>query len=272
MTQTEDVTQLVHRTLGTDVIGMYVHGSAVLGGLRPHSDIDVFVLVRQRTTAKVRRALVKGLLPLSGARALGGPARPVELTIAVQSDIRPWRYPPLSDFQYGEWLRDFYESGGTPSPTPDPDLALLITMVLLGDTPLAGSPPPNEVLDPVPEQDLIQALTAGVPGLLHELTSDTRNVVLTLARIWMTLTTGEITSKEKAADWALPRLPPGPGSVLAHAAAVYQGSVPESWDELLPQVGPYAETVAEAIGQVVAAKGKGRSDSGEEHQNPPAEG
>lgn len=269
MTQTEDVVQLVHRTLGGDVIGMYVHGSAVLGGLRPHSDIDVFVLVRGHTTAKVRRELVEGLLPLSGADARGGPARPIELTIAVQSDIRPWRFPPSQEFQYGEWLRDFYEGGGTPSPTPDPDLALLITMVLLGNSPLAGSPPPGEVLDPVPERDLVQALAAGVPALLEELASDTRNVVLTLARIWMTLTTGEISSKESAAHWALPRLPPGPGSVLAHAAAVYRGDVPERWDGLAPQVGAYAEIVAEAIGRLVAERAGAGPDGDKVDRNPP---
>src|SRR6266540_352922 len=35
-----------------------------------------------------------------------GPARPVELTIVVQSEVRPRRYPPRRELWYGEWLCD----------------------------------------------------------------------------------------------------------------------------------------------------------------------
>jgi streptomycin 3"-adenylyltransferase len=37
--------------------------------------------------------------------------RRLELTIVVQSDIRPWRYPPRMDFQYGDWWREEFERG-----------------------------------------------------------------------------------------------------------------------------------------------------------------
>jgi hypothetical protein len=38
MTQTEAILRLLVDTIGDDLIGAYVHGSAVLGGLRPRSD------------------------------------------------------------------------------------------------------------------------------------------------------------------------------------------------------------------------------------------
>ncbi|GAA1161829.1 aminoglycoside adenylyltransferase family protein [Streptomyces hebeiensis] len=243
--QTEEVVRLVHDVLGTDVVGVYAHGSAVQGGLRPHSDIDVLAVVRSRTTAALRRALVDGLLTLSGSGAAGG-ARPVELTVVVASDVRPWRYPPLCEFQYGEWLREEYERGETPAPEPDPDLAVLITAALRGDAALAG-PPPAEVLDPVPHDDLRRAVAGGVPELLAELASDTRNVLLTLARIWLTLTTGEIRPKDAAADWALTRLPAEHRAVLAHARAVYLGAETERWDGLLPRVRAHAAYVVTEI-------------------------
>ena len=40
----------------------------------------------------------------------------------------------------------------------------------------------------------------GVPSLMADLADDTRNVLLTLARIWTTVATGEIRSKDEAAD------------------------------------------------------------------------
>jgi predicted nucleotidyltransferase len=233
--QTEDVLRLVHRLFGTDVVGVYAHGSAVLGGLRPSSDLDVFVVLRRRTTERERRALVQGLLEVSGTGVRAGSARPVELTVVAQGDVRPWRYPPRGEFLYGEWLRKEFERGVVPEPAPIPDLAPLITMVLLGNAAWSG-PPPAEVLAPVPHADLRRAIVAGVPELLADLESDTRNVLLTLARIRTTLETGTITSKDAAAAWVLDRLPARHRPVLAHARSVYLGDERESWDGLMPQV------------------------------------
>jgi Domain of unknown function (DUF4111) len=206
----------------------------------------VLIVARRRTSAAQRRALVEGLRTRSGVYPPRGPARPVELTVLVQSDVRPWRYPPRCEFQYGEWLRDECERGATPAPRPDPDLAPLLTMVLLGNSPLCG-PPPAEVLDPVPPEDLRCALVACVPGLLADLERVTRNVVLTLARIWTTLATAAIRSKEAAADWALPRLPAAQRPVLARARAVFLGAEAERWDDLLPRVRPHADHVVGEI-------------------------
>jgi predicted nucleotidyltransferase len=143
--QAQRTMRLVREVFGDDVLGAYLHGSAVLGGLRPTSDLDILVVIQRPTTATARRALVEGLLEVSGARARRGPARPVELSVVVKGDIKPWRYPPRQEFLYGEWLRDTYEQGGTPRPEPAPDLAVLITMVLQGDAVLVG-PPPAQLL------------------------------------------------------------------------------------------------------------------------------
>ena len=224
--------RLVADVLGADLLGVYLHGSAVLGGLRPTSDLDLLIVSERALTYAERSALVAGLLERSGARARPGPARPVELTAVVAGDVKPWRYPPRQDFLYGEWLRDSYEQGAVPQPGPAPDLAILITMARQGATPLFG-PPPAQLLDPVPHEDLLRAARAGVPQLLDDLESDTRNVLLTLVRIWTTVRTGEIRSKDAAASWALPRLPSRHRPVLARARARYvDGMTREPWDDL----------------------------------------
>ena len=227
-------------------IGAYAHGSAVLGRLRPLSDVDMLVVTRRRTTAGERRALVDGLLRISGRWPPVG-RRPVELTLVVQSDVRPWRYPPVMDLQFGEWLRADLERGRPPDPpAPTPDLAPVLTMVIAGNRPLMG-PPPAEVLDPVPPDDLRRAMRDVVPGLLVDLDDDTRNVLLTLARIWTTLATGEIRSKDAAADWALERLPDEHRAVLAHARAVYLGEADEDWTELDARVRSHVDHVLRQI-------------------------
>lgn len=240
---------LAEDVLGPEIAGAYLHGSAVLGGLRPASDLDVLVVARRSLTDDERRALLDGLLRLSG---FTGGLRPVELTVVVQSAVRPWRYPPACDFLYGEWLREEFEADGPPRPGTVPDLAIVLTMVLAGDHPLTG-PPPARLLDPVPYEDVVRAATAGVPELLAGLAEDTRNVLLTLARIWSTLATGGIRAKDAAAAWALARLPPEHRPVLEHARRLYLGSryTEESWSgELRARARPHAEYVAAEIGKL----------------------
>lgn len=254
MSQEEDTARLVHDVLGADVVGIYRHGSAVLDGLRPHSDLDLLVVSRRRMTWQQRRALVDGLLRISGAVGRPGSDRPVELTVAVETELRPWRYPPRCEFQYGEWLRAGFESGELPSPVSSPDLAPLVTMVLLGDVAVYG-PPPGRVLDPVPHEDLVRAFAAAVPELLDELWSDTRNVVLTLVRIWFGLATGVISSKDAAADWALRRLPEEHRPVLEHARAVYLARQEQDWHGAEQRVRACAEYVVEVIRELLVRGG-----------------
>ncbi|MHC3470919.1 aminoglycoside adenylyltransferase family protein [Streptomyces sp. 7R007] len=251
MNQVQEIPGLVDGVLGPDVIGTYLHGSCVLGGLRPASDVDVLVVSRRRMHDQDRRTLLDGLLQISGP---SNQARPVELTVVVQSEVRPWRYPPTGDFLYGEWLRAEYEAGMVPRPEPMPDLALLISMTLSGDHPLTG-PRPAEVLDPVPQADLVRASVAGIPGLLNDLDSDTRNVLLTFARIWTTLATGQIRSKDAAADWALARLPPELRPVLEHARQLYLDCpyFEENWrDALRARVRPHVDHVLAEIDRLCA--------------------
>ena len=250
--QLDRVTTLVREVLGPDVVGAYLFGSAVLGGLQRESDLDVLVVSKRQTTREEKQRFVDRLLAISGRRTPEGRWRRVELTIVVESVIKPWRYPPSFDFQYGDWLRAEFESGNVePWPTTtNPDLAALITMVLLGDTPVLG-PPPDEILDPVPPDDLVRAIVGDIETLIDDLDSDTRNVVLTLARIWSTVATGVIRSKDAAADWALDRLPKEHRVVLARARAIYLGDEEEHWDDIEPLVRPHADHVVAEINRLV---------------------
>jgi predicted nucleotidyltransferase len=247
MDQAQPVVMLVREVLADGVIGVYLHGSAAAGRLQPTSDIDLLAVTGRPTTLAEKRALIGRLLAISRHRDSPAGTRSVELTIVVQGDVRPWHYPPRLDFQYGDWWRGEFERGiVTPWESPNPDLALQLEMALQADHPRFG-PPPAEILDPIPPADLRRAMLDSIPALLSDLDGDERNVVLTFARIWTTLATGIIRSKDAAADWALPRLPPEHRAVLEHARAIYIGEAAEEWGELLPRVRPNVDHV---IGEI----------------------
>ena len=242
--QLERVVELVREVLGPDVLGVYLFGSAVLGGLRPESDLDLLAVSARPTTLDEKRRVVERLLSISGRRTPEGRWRRVELTVVVAPDVRPWRFPPRFDLQYGDWLRSAFERGEVePWPTNEnPDLAVLLTMALLADRPVLG-PPPAQVLDPC--RTRISSAPWSTASTLHEdLDADTRNVVLTLARIWSTVATGEIRSKDAAAEWALPRLPEEHRAVLSRARTIYLGGQEEQWHDLAGRVRAHADYVA----------------------------
>jgi predicted nucleotidyltransferase len=240
--------QALRDVTGGGLVGAYLHGSAVLGGLQVQSDIDVLAVIERPLTSDERRRMIAQLLVVSGRYPYATPPRPLELTVVVRSEIHPWRYPPVADFQYGEWLRDRFEAGDPEarSSKVDPDLALLITMSLLGATPLVG-PPPSEVFEPIPTEHVLDAMVEGVGALVADLDADTRNVVLTLARIWSGVVSEAILSKEAAAGWALPRLGPEHRAVLVRARDIYLGVEEEHWEDLHDRIHPFATAVVSEI-------------------------
>jgi predicted nucleotidyltransferase len=228
--QTERVLRLVRDVLGHDVLGAYQHGSAVLGGVQPTSDIDIMVITGRLATLVEKRQLVQGLMSISAPFPPPGPERCVEVTVVAQAQVRPWRYPPSFDLQYGEWLRKRFERGDSLplQGTVNADLTTLLTIVLLGDQPLFG-PSPGELLDPVPAEDCIKAMLGDIDVFMDEFEEDTRNLLLRLARIWQTVVTGIIDRKDRAADWALERLPSDCRPLMERARAIYLGRQPDEW-------------------------------------------
>lgn len=249
--QVQQVLDIVNEVLGEQVRGAYLFGSAVLGGLKPRSDLDVMVVSGRRTKEEERRALIGQLLGISEK------PRHLEVTIVVEGEIRPWSYPPRMDFQYGDWWRDEFESGD-PQPWPEinPDLATLIKMVLIADKPLQG-PPPAEIFDPIPRKDLVAATIEGIDPLLQDIEGDARNVVLTLARMWSRIVTEEIMSKDAAADWALARLPHKHQGVLEEARAIYVGSEQQESQDFVSRARHYADHVVAEIQEHSRRQGLG---------------
>ncbi|MGF1576829.1 MAG: aminoglycoside adenylyltransferase family protein [Cyanophyceae cyanobacterium] len=221
---------IVQELLGTTVVGVYLFGSAVTGGLRLNSDVDVLVVVNQRPLEATRRQVIARLMEVSGRVGSADSVRPLELIVINLADVVPWRYPPKPELVYGEWLRKDFEENRVPKPEPDPDLAIVLTKVRKNSISILGSDA-HQLLDPVPTEHLKLAISESLPGLVLQLKGDERNVLLTLARMWMTAATGEIVPKDVAASWAIEKLPKPCGAVLNLARRAYLGEVADYWDD-----------------------------------------
>ncbi len=238
---------LLKDVFGQDLLGVYLYGSLIIGGLQKYSDIDLFVVANRPTTYEERTKLVANLLLISGVYAKS-PKPPIEMTIVVKSEINPWQYPPRFDFQYGDWLRAEFESGNIePWPSKEmPDLALLITQVLLANKILLGSDP-DKLLCKIPYCDFLAATKNALGSLIADIHSDTRNVLLTYARIWRVVETDALCSKPSAAAWAINRLPEIYKPVMKRACAICIGEENENWDDITALIQPTADYM---IGQI----------------------
>jgi predicted nucleotidyltransferase len=226
--EARDTLQLAKRAIGESLVAVYLHGSAVSGGLRPDSDVDLLVIVNRPLKCEERRRLVNELMSISGQ--VGDPSRrPIELMIIQMDELMSPNYPARCEFLYGEWLRKDFETGTVPEPERDPDITLMLAQARQEAKTLFG-PDADKLLPAIPRSDIRRAIGDSLPTLLASLEGDERNVLLTLARMWHTLETGEFVPKDVAADWAANRLPPEQGSILVEARDAYTGKRKEHWD------------------------------------------
>jgi aminoglycoside 9-adenylyltransferase len=228
------------------LIGLYLYGSSIAGGLRHESDVDLLVVTRRSFSTQERCEITDLLLRFSGRGATVAPGRPVELTSVVHSELTPWSYPPVCDYQYGEWLRGKITAGQLPAPHPDPDLAILITAARSASEALRG-PTLDKIIDRVPTADVRRAIRDSLQPLVGDLDGDGRNVILTLARMIVTLETGEIVPKDEAASRVMSRLPPACQEVLELARHGYLGEAADDWTQLRELAQATAERLASHV-------------------------
>jgi len=233
--QAMQVLRTVEELLGSAIVGVYLFGSAVTSGLRINSDIDVLVVVNQSLTEVIRRKLTNRLINISGKIGNSDALRPLEVTVINLGDVAPWRYPPKNEYIYGEWLREEFENGQIQEPTYNPDLAIVLAQVRQNSVSLFGSDA-SDVLEPVPMTHIRRAIMESLPELIEGIKGDERNVILTLARMWLTVAVGEISSKDIAAEWAIPQLPKEHATLLNLARKAYCGEYVDKWEGLDSEV------------------------------------
>lgn len=252
-TQLSQVLNVIEHHLGSTLLAVHLYGSAVDGGLKPHSDIDLLVTVTARLDETTRRALFNDFLEVSASPGESEYLRAVEVTIVMRDDIIPWRYPAIRELQFGEWQRKDILTGIFEPAMVDIDLAILLTKAREHSVALVG-PALKDLFGPVPENDLFKALadTLKLWNSQPDWAGDERNVVLTLSRIWYSAVNGRIASKDVAADWVMERLPAEHQPILLEAKQAYLG---QGKDRLASRTDQLAEFIYFVKGEITKILG-----------------
>lgn len=94
----------------------------------------------------------------------------------------------------------------------------------------------EEIIPPIPFSEIRRAIRETLPNLLASSKGDERNVLLTFSRMWYTVATRELTSKDVAALWAESRVPEPFATLLAKARNAYLGNVVDDLTNVEPEV------------------------------------
>jgi predicted nucleotidyltransferase len=246
--QADAVVEELRRILGDDLVGVYLHGSAVLGCFGPKSDIDLVAVSRQSLDAGPQLRLATTLLDISAPYEHPGTSRPIELDLVLITALHPWRYPTPLDFHFSEEFRARFKAGDHEAweGLESRALAAHITVLRQAGVVMAG-PPIESAFPEVPWCDYVHALTHDLDWCREHFGKFPRYGVLSIARIWATLATGTPQSKASGAEWALPRLSVELRPTLDHGLAVYTGAVEERWSDL-----PVADYISAVAGEIDA--------------------
>jgi len=236
--------KIIEELLDGILVAVYLYGSAVMGGLHVDSDVDILAVTNHDLSERTRKDLTDRLMMISGKRRSA--VRPLEVIVINQNNIVPWQYPPKYEFLYGEWLREQFEKGAIPGPAYDSDLAILLAQIRKNSINLYG-PKAAEILEPVPATDILKAIKDSLPGLIASTRGDERDVILTLARMWLTASTGEISSKDSAAEWAIPKLPGNYAALLDIARKAYLGEYVDKWEGMESEVDELVNYIKKSI-------------------------
>lgn len=235
--QVDAASALIRQIFEGNLVAIHLYGSAVEGGLKPQSDIDLLVTIRQPLDMQQRKKLMQDLLAISAPPGVCVRYRALEVTVVLFSQIVPWRFPPAREMQFGEWLREDICAGVYEPAQVDPDLSILLTQARRASVPLFGEPA-ERLFNVIPFSDIVQTFRHILDMWQKpaDLEGDERNIILALARIWYSVVTGNIVAKDEAASWLIPQLPTEHAATLQAARAEYLGLTKENWAACMPSV------------------------------------
>ena len=223
----ERFTQETARILGDNLVGVYLHGSAVMGCFHPaKSDLDLLVVVEHAMTDEAKREFMDMVIQLNDE----APAKGIEMSIVRREVCKPFAYPTPFELHFSAmhlgWYRDDPEDYIRKMNGTDKDLAAHCTVIRARGRCLFGAPIP-EIFGEVSKQDYMDSLWYDIAEAAEEIAEDTMYLTLNLARVLAFQQEGRVLSKQEGGEWALARLPEINHAHLRNALAEYRGEKPE---------------------------------------------
>ena len=220
-TYLECLADRVHEVLRADAVGVYLHGSAVLGGFRPErSDLDVIVVCARPLSPGQRAGLCRRL----DRGALAVPAAMLELSVVT---ARACRHPVAAPaYELHVNTSDDRCVDGTGR--NDPDLLLHFAVARQAGRLLGSGPSARDCFAPVPRPLVLAGMALELRQGADDERAAAEYLALNACRNLAYLRTGRLRSKVAGGRWALAHDPSLDHDVVAAALSRQDGTAPDA--------------------------------------------
>jgi hypothetical protein len=237
-------------TFRSELVGVYLYGSAVMGGFDATlSDLDL-VVVTERSTEDMGFDVFARLTERLQAR---------EPEWADRLDIVFVGRRTLAKFRSGGAFLEI----GHPRPLRRiPDASQYVETWFLmraADRPIAG-PSATTLMPLISTREFLSEVVAGIDGFIAAVHDDTPTGtvayrVLTLCRVLRSLESGEVCTKQEGADWAAERYPAWAALIRAARAVRASNGADELAPEMRARIPAFLDFMGHEIHRVAAANG-----------------
>lgn len=226
----ERFVKLCRDAFGTQLTGVYLHGSLAMGCFHPKkSDIDLLVVVESAPDEESKRAFLQGVLTLNAQ----APEKGLELSVVERQYIKPFVYPTPYAFHFSNAHRALAENPAAYLETlqgTDKDLAAHVTILNHYGVTLFGAPV-NEVFGAVAARDYIDSIWYDVKNAPTDIAENPVYVTLNLCRVLAYVLEKRVLSKQRGGAWGMENVPEGYRTLVQEALLCYQNGTNMCPDE-----------------------------------------
>ena len=209
-------------TLGDNVIGIYLHGSAAMGCFhKEKSDLDLLLVVEKEPLDKEKHAFMNGVVALNEEASAKG----LELSVVKKEVCKPFVYPTPFELHFSvahlNWWKESPDDYVAKMKGTDKDLAAHFTIINQYGIALYGAPV-AEIFGPVPKEDYIDSILFDVEGAQEDILESPMYMTLNLCRVLGFLQEDLVLSKKSGGEWGLANMPERFRGLISEALLCYE--------------------------------------------------
>lgn len=212
--------------LGDNLLGIYLHGSAVLGCFNEKkSDIDLLVVVNTEIPNEIKCQYMDMVVALNK----DAPKKGIEFTIVRKSVCKPFIYPTPFELHFSvmhlQWFTTNPQDYINKMNGTDKDLAAHFTIIYHRGKCLYGKEIP-EIFEEVNKNYYLDSIRCDIENAAEEILENPTYIILNLCRVLAYKRSGFVLSKKEGGDWGIHNLPDKYHSLILQALEEYTSEKP----------------------------------------------
>ena len=213
--------EMSREVLGSNLVGVYLHGSAAMGCFHPAaSDLDLILIVEEGILDSAKLAFMNEVIKLNRE----APPKGLELSLVRRVYCKPFVYPTPYELHFSpghlEWFLKNADEYVEKMKGTDKDLAAHFANINQYGIVLYGEEIQN-VFGSVPRDYFIDSLWYDVSEAECDIIKNPVYVTLNLCRALAYMREGVILSKKSGGEWGLNNLPQSFYDLIGEALGCY---------------------------------------------------